>query len=181
MPHMPEDQKNVSQSGSPTPDGDRGSAPFWKRKTLEQLTKEEWESLCDGCARCCLVKLEDEDDGSIYFTDIGCTLLDGGTCRCRDYRNRSKRVPDCVTLTPEKVRRLSWLPVTCAYRLVAEGKDLAWWHPLVSGDPDTVHQAGVSVRGKVHASEDDIPLSHYPDRIRAWPNRWPSGAKRKAG
>ena len=111
--------------------------------------REEWESLCDGCARCCLVKLEDDDTGDIHFTDIGCKLLDGETCRCRDYRRRQSRVPDCVKLTPEAVRSLSWLPVTCAYRVVAEGRDLAWWHPLVSGSPDTVHQAGVSVRGRV--------------------------------
>ena len=119
--------------------------PFWEVKTLEEMTREEWESLCDGCARCCLVKLEDADSGEIHFTDIGCTLLDGKTCRCRDYRRRQSRVPDCVKLTPETVRSLSWLPVTCAYRRLAEGRDLAWWHPLVSGTPETVHQAGVSV------------------------------------
>ena len=123
--------------------------PFWQVKTLEDMTREEWESLCDGCARCCLVKLEDADTAEIHFTDVGCTLLDAKTCRCRDYRRRQSRVSDCVKLTPETVRSLSWLPVTCAYRRLAEGRGLAWWHPLVSGSPDTVHSAGVSVRGRV--------------------------------
>ena len=102
---------------------DAEAQPFWRRKSLEEMNASEWESLCDGCARCCLVKLEDEDTGDIHFTDIGCTLLDAEACRCRDYKRRSSRVPDCVKLTPEAVRTLSWLPVTCAYRLVAEGKD----------------------------------------------------------
>ena len=152
---------------------DAEAQPFWRRKTLEEMSAAEWESLCDGCARCCLVKLEDEDTGDIHFTDIGCTLLDAGTCRCRDYKRRKQRVPDCVKLTPEAVRTLSWLPVTCAYRLVAEGKDLADWHPLVSGSPDSVHEAGVSVRGRVVASEDDIDQELWPDRIVKWPNRPP--------
>jgi uncharacterized cysteine cluster protein YcgN (CxxCxxCC family) len=133
----------------------------------------EWESLCDGCARCCLVKLEDEDSGEIHFTDIGCTLLDGKTCRCRDYKRRSQRVPDCVTLTPETVRSLSWLPVTCAYRLVAEGKDLPNWHPLISGSPESIHEAGISVRNRIFASEDDLPQDLWPNRIVGWPNRLP--------
>ena len=148
-------------------------APFWRTKTLEQMTPEEWESLCDGCARCCLVKLEDEDTGKIYFTDIGCTLLDAKTCKCRDYRRRSRRVRDCVTLTPEAVRSLTWLPATCAYRLLGEGKDLPDWHPLVSGSPDSVHAARASVRGRVHASEDDLAQEAWPGRIVLWPNRPP--------
>ena len=158
---------------------DGASDPFWRTKTLEEMSKEEWESLCDGCARCCLVKLQDEDTGTIHFTDIGCTLLVDETCRCRDYRRRQSRVPDCVKLTPEKVRELPWLPKTCAYRVLAEGRDLSWWHPLVSGDPDTVHQAGVSVRGKVFSSEDDLPQALWEARIVTWPNRTPRGAKAK--
>ena len=149
------------------------AAPFWRVKSLEEMSPEEWESLCDGCARCCLVKLEDEDTAEIHFTDIGCTLLDGKTCQCRDYLRRSRRVPDCVTLTPKEVRSLSWLPVTCAYRLVAEGKDLFDWHPLVSGSRDSVHEAGISVRGRVFASEDDLPQELWPERIVTWPNRPP--------
>lgn len=158
----------------------RGSPQFWKDKSLEEMTAAEWESLCDGCARCCLVKLEDEDTGKIHFTDIGCTLLDTKACRCRDYPRRSQRVSDCVRLTPAAVRTLSWLPVTCAYRLVSEGKDLPAWHPLVSGSPDSVHEAGVSVRGRVHAIEDDLATERWPDRIVLWPNRRPV-RRRKSG
>ena len=113
------------------------------------MSNAEWESLCDGCARCCLEKLEDEDTGKIYFTHVSCKLLDSGLCACKDYPNRSDKVPDCVRLTPENVRTLNWLPPSCGYKLVAEGRDLYWWHPLISGDPNTVHEAGVSVRGRV--------------------------------
>ena len=125
---------------------DEQAEPFWRTKTLDEMSVAEWESLCDGCGRCCLVKLEDEDTGEIHFTDIGCKLLDGKTCRCIDYPHRHKRVPDCVRLTADVVRQLSWLPVTCAYRLVAKGEDLPDWHPLVSGTPDSVREAGVSVQ-----------------------------------
>jgi hypothetical protein len=152
--------------------------PFWEVKTLEEMTRREWESLCDGCARCCLVKLEDADTAEIHFTDVGCTLLDAKTCRCRDYRRRQSRVSDCVKLTPESVRSLSWLPVSCAYRRLAEGRGLAWWHPLVSGTQETVHQAGVSVRGRVSASEDDMSAEDLGDRIVKWPNRPPRPVRR---
>ena len=120
---------------------------FWRTKTLAQMSAVEWESLCDGCGRCCMVKLEDEDTGELHQTRLACLLLDCGSCRCRDYPDRHAKVPDCVVLTPENVSELKWLPETCGYRLIAEGKPLAWWHPLVSGDPATVHQSGVSVRG----------------------------------
>jgi len=152
---------------------DPEAAPFWRLKTLEEMTSGEWESLCDGCARCCLVKLEDEETGEIHFTDIGCKLLDAGTCRCRDYRRRARLVPDCVKLTPAVVRTLSWLPVTCAYRLVAEGKDLPDWHPLVSGSEESVHEARVSVRGRVSAGEEDLPHEAWPEHVVKWPNRPP--------
>src|SRR3569833_3229732 len=116
--------------------------PFWRRKRLAEMTDVEWESLCDGCGRCCLVKLEEEppdgtvtDNPGIFFTDVGCRLLDSQSCRCVDYPNRSTTVHDCVRLTPEVVDEIGWLPPTCGYRLVAEGHDLYWWHPLVSGDP----------------------------------------------
>jgi uncharacterized cysteine cluster protein YcgN (CxxCxxCC family) len=154
--------------------------PFWKQKSLEAMTSAEWESLCDGCGRCCLVKLEDEDTGEIAYTDIGCTLFDDQTCGCRDYAHRSARVADCVRLTPDVVRELRWLPPTCAYRLVAEGRDLAWWHPLVSGDPETVHTAGVSVRGRMSATEDDLTLGEILERVVRWPQRWPR-KRRPAG
>ncbi|KPH82498.1 YcgN family cysteine cluster protein [Bosea vaviloviae] len=159
-----------------TRDQDRDE-PFWRTTSLEAMNREQWESLCDGCGRCCLVKLQDEDTGAILATDIGCRLFDAGTCRCKDYENRSTIVPDCVTLTPHDVRTLPWLPPTCAYRLIAEGRDLPWWHPLVSGDPETVVEAGVAVRNRVFASEDDVPDDDVPDRIVAWPLRWPKKAR----
>lgn len=121
-------------------------APFWKTKTLEEMTRGEWESLCDGCARCCLVKLEDEDTGDVYLTRLACRMLTVRTCRCSDYENRFAKMHDCIEITPEKTRTLSWLPATCGYRIVAEGRDLPWWHPLISGTPETVHLAGISVR-----------------------------------
>lgn len=132
------------------------AAPFWTVKTLEEFSPQEWEALCDGCGKCCLAKLEDEDTGDIYWTSVGCRLFDGETCRCRDYDNRLATVPDCIRLTPQNVRTIPWLPQTCAYRLVAEGRDLYWWHHLVSGSRQTVHEAGISVRGRVTASEDEL-------------------------
>lgn len=132
------------------------STSFWTEKTLEQMTPQEWESLCDGCGKCCLAKLEDEDTGEIYWTSVGCRLFDGDACTCKDYPNRLAKVPDCIRLNPENVRTIPWLPQTCAYRLVAEGRDLYWWHHLLSGSRQTVHDAGISVRGKVTANEDDL-------------------------
>lgn len=130
--------------------------PFWKTTPLEAMSREQWESLCDGCGKCCLSKLEDEDTGDIYWTSVACHLFDPERCRCGDYENRLARVPDCVGLTPQNVRTINWLPSSCAYRLVAEGHDLYWWHPLVSGSPETVHEAGMSVRGRVTASEAEM-------------------------
>jgi uncharacterized cysteine cluster protein YcgN (CxxCxxCC family) len=130
--------------------------PFWKTKTLEEMTPAEWESLCDGCGKCCLSKLEDEDTGEIYWTSVGCRLFDPATCRCHDYPGRKAKVPDCVQLTPQNVRTIDWLPRTCAYRLIALGEDLAWWHHLVSGSRETVHEAGISMRGRVTAHETDM-------------------------
>src|SRR5580658_1458600 len=138
-------RRGAGRPGSGVAMSERSEAPppFWRTKTLEEMSASEWESLCDGCARCCLVKLEEEDTGKIHFTDVSCTLLDTRSCRCADYTNRQARVHDCVKLTPAAVRTLSWLPVTCAYRVLAEGGDLAPWHPLVSGSAETVHEAGV--------------------------------------
>jgi len=155
--------------------------PFWKTKTLAEMTESEWESLCDGCGRCCLVKLEDEDTAEIYFTDVGCRLLDSESCRCRDYANRSARVDDCVRLTAKNLSELNWLPPTCAYRLLANGGDLYWWHPLVSGDPETVHAANISVRARVSSDEDAIPEDRIAEHIVAWPGKWPKGAKDRSG
>lgn len=130
--------------------------PYWKTTPLEAMSPQQWEALCDGCGKCCLSKLEDEDTGEIYWTSVGCRLFDGATCRCSDYDNRLARVPDCVGLTPANVRTIAWLPGTCAYRLVGEGRDLYWWHHLVSGSRETVHDAGISVRGKLTAHEDEL-------------------------
>ncbi len=151
--------------------------PYWEVKPLEALTQPEWESLCDGCGRCCLVKLEDEDTGQVHFTDVVCRLFDAKSCRCGDYRQRWRKVKDCLKLTPDLVRSLAWLPPTCAYRLRAEGRRLAWWHPLVSGSAETVHAAGISVRGRVAASESDVALDDYPDHIVAWPGQAPRRPK----
>jgi uncharacterized cysteine cluster protein YcgN (CxxCxxCC family) len=145
-------------------------APFWKTKTLEQMSPEEWESLCDGCGRCCLHKLRDTGTEALSYTNVACHLLDLKRCQCRDYAHRSKRVPDCVRLTPATVREVDWLPPSCAYRRVAEGKGLAWWHPLVSGDPETVHRAGISVRGRAIPERQAGMLEHH---IVDWPGRMP--------
>ncbi len=124
----------------------RKDDPFWKRKTLAQMTREEWESLCDGCGKCCLNKIEDEESGDIFFTRASCRLLDLKTCRCSNYARRAEIVEDCVQLTPGNVKKIKWLPQTCAYRLVAEGKDLPSWHPLVCGDSKRLHRQKHSVR-----------------------------------
>lgn len=137
---------------------DAEDKPFWETKSLRQMTAEEWDSLCDGCGQCCLVKIEEEDTGSIYLTRLACSLLDIGSCRCKDYTNRFARMPDCLSIDLKAVRKLKWLPESCAYRRLDEGRGLAWWHPLISGDPETVHQAGVSVRGWAR-SEKGVPAS----------------------
>jgi uncharacterized cysteine cluster protein YcgN (CxxCxxCC family) len=155
--------------------------PFWKRKPLEALNTAEWESLCDGCGRCCLVKLEDEESGKIHFTDVACKLFNSNTCRCADYAHRRRRVHDCIKLTPAKVRTLGWLPPSCAYRLIAEGRDLAWWHPLVSGSQTSVHEAGVSARGRVNVPENEVELADYARHVVAWPGKMPRPPRQKAG
>lgn len=142
--------------------------PFWRRKSLEEMTPSEWESLCDGCARCCLNKIEDWDTGEIIWTKVACTLLDQETCRCKNYEKRADIVPDCVPLSVEVLPKISWLPPTCAYRLIGEGHDLYWWHPLVSGSSETVHQAGVSVRGRT-VSEDGMDVEDLEDHVVSWP------------
>src|SRR6202034_4148548 len=153
--------------------------PFWKRKSLEEMTDFEWESLCDGCGRCCLNKLEEEDTGRTFYTNVGCRLLDGTTCRCRDYAHRLDKVEDCVQLTPESLKTINWLPPSCAYVLLGRGKELYWWHPLVSGDPQTVHAAGVSVRGRVGATEATGPDAELEDYIVSWPLKLPKRARQR--
>lgn len=125
------------------------------------MSQAEWESLCDGCGKCCLHKLEDEDTGDIHHTNVACRMLDVGTGRCKDYANRQTHIPDCVKLSPNSTLTLRWLPSTCAYRLASEGKDLPWWHPLQSGDPESVHKAGISVRGRAIPENRAGPLEYH--------------------
>ena len=133
---------------------------FWEEKPLAAMNREEWESLCDGCGKCCLHKLEDEETGQVFPTNVACRLLDRRESRCKDYGNRRKYVPDCVRLSPRKLRELEWLPSTCAYRLLADGKPLPEWHYLISGSRETVHQAGMSTRGWT-VSEDEAGELEY--------------------
>lgn len=120
---------------------------FWRDTPLAEMSREEWEALCDRCGKCCLVKIEDADTAELTWTSVACRLLDGATCRCMDYPNRKMLVRDCVTLTPDNIARTaSWMPQSCAYRLLHEGYDLPLWHPLVTGDPDSTDKAGASMR-----------------------------------
>lgn len=122
--------------------------PFWETKTLRQMTVAEWESLCDGCGLCCLIRFEEEATGEVTPTRVACKLFDSGSCQCSDYGNRHKTVPDCVKLTPNNIKDLAWMPFSCAYRRLDEDKTLPEWHPLITGDPESVHKAGVSIRGQ---------------------------------
>ncbi|MGU9961856.1 MAG: YcgN family cysteine cluster protein [Candidatus Puniceispirillales bacterium WSBS_2018_MAG_OTU23] len=143
--------------------------PFWQVTALSDMTDDEWESLCDGCGKCCVIKLEDIDTSVIHYTDVGCRLLDGDTCQCKDYSNRKAIVPDCVILTPKNLEEISWMPMSCAYRRLSEGRGLPEWHPLITGDKDSTHKAGMSVRGKIF-TESDIADDDYPDHITDWDN-----------
>ena len=140
--------------------------PFWRTKTLAQMSHAEWESLCDGCGKCCLHKIR-EDNGTVALTNVACRLLDMATGRCGNYRQRKTLVPDCIVLTAKKTPKLDWLPATCAYRLVSEGEDLPAWHPLKTGDPASVRLAGVSVVGRCISERDAGPLRHH---VVEWPD-----------
>ena len=144
------------------------SEPFWKTKHLAEMTSEEWELLCDGCGRCCLVKLEDEDTGEVFYTDVHCRLLDLSSCRCRDYAQRTQRVPGCIALDPKHLDRLWTMPPSCAYRRLAEGRGLPDWHHLVCGDPQRVLEEGHAVRGRA-VSENDVDAAELEDRLVEWP------------
>lgn len=151
--------------------------PFWKSKTLLEMSPEEWESLCDGCGKCCLAKLEYEGEdgeptGIVEFTDIACKLLDTHTCQCRDYDNRFAEVPDCVKVRADNIDALYFMPPSCAYRLLAEGQDLPWWHPLKTGSAETVVTAGYSARDRVISEEDVTDEEDWPSHIVDWPARF---------
>jgi uncharacterized cysteine cluster protein YcgN (CxxCxxCC family) len=152
---------DVNQGASPEGEAPKNEKPFWERKTLSQLSNAEWESLCDGCGKCCLHKIEDARDHKTHYTNVACRLLNLVTCQCKNYPDRKRYVPDCVKLTADKVSRFYWLPSTCAYRLLGEGKPLPDWHPLITGDPESVHAAGQSVKGRIIAEHLAGPFSQH--------------------
>ena len=135
--------------------------PFWEAKSLREMSRAEWESLCDGCGKCCVHKLEDEETGDLFPTNVACRLLDRATGRCSDYRNRKAHIPECVRLTPAKLETVDWLPSTCAYLRLHLGQGLPDWHPLIAGDPESVHKAGMSVRGWTVSEADAGDLEHH--------------------
>ena len=141
--------------------------PFWEKKTLSEMSSVEWDSLCDGCAKCCLHKIEDEDNGEIFYTKVACNQLNLNSCRCKNFSERTVLVDDCIELTKEKLESLKWLPQSCAYRLLNEGKGLPWWHHLVSGDQNSVHAAGISVKDRCVSETDVVDFEDY---IVTWPN-----------
>lgn len=142
---------------------------YWATKTLEEMTTAEWEALCDGCGRCCLQKLEDRKTGKVQYTWVACYLFDMDQCRCTSYAERIRLVKGCSVLTPSRIREYRWLPGTCAYRLVAEGKDLPPWHPLITGDENSVHAAGISIKGRAipetHVHPDDVEYFAMQERF----------------
>lgn len=141
------------------------TTPFWESTPLDAMTAEQWESLCDGCGKCCLEKFEDEETGRILYSRVACALLDLETARCSDYANRARRMPDCITLSLETLEQAAWLPETCAYRRLAEGRPLPAWHPLISGDPRSVIEVGESICGRAIAPKGEDPLMHLIDWI----------------
>ena len=143
------------------------SKPFWETKSLTEMTPQEWESLCDGCAKCCLIKLEDEDSGDVAYTRLHCKLLDADLCHCSDYANRKAKVPDCVILTPKSVSELKWMPKSCAYRRVHEGRGLEDWHHLVCGDRQRIHEVDKSIVGQT-VSEETVFEEDQIDWIIDW-------------
>ena len=137
------------------------SPPEWINLPLSELSAEQWEALCDGCGKCCMAKLQDEETNKIYYTNVACKLFDINTCRCLDYKKRSQRVPDCLTLSLDRLDEFEWLPMTCAYRLRVQGKSLPGWHPLITGRSDSTHQAGISVKHKTINLADAGNLEHH--------------------
>lgn len=159
--------------GRPWPPAPAPGAAFWRRVPLDRMSATQWEALCDRCGRCCLEKFVNRRNGKVHYTDVPCPLLDPRTCTCRAYAERRRRNPECVPLTPQNLPRCRWLPRTCAYRLLLEGRDLPWWHPLVSGTFDTVHTAGISLRGRpLHTA----PVA--PEELAARVVDWPIWSRR---
>lgn len=156
-------KRDATADAAPLEDG------YWRRKTLTEMSEREWEALCDRCSKCCVISIEDVDTGQLHLTDVSCKLFDTEACACSDYENRKQYVPDCVKLTPKNVPKLDWLPSTCAYRLVSEGQDLFWWHPLLSGDDNTVHVAKASVRNRTRP-EGRLQMPGLIKRITRWPS-----------
>lgn len=140
---------------------------FWEKTPLTEMSETQWESLCDGCGRCCLIKLQDEETDEIFTSDVHCRLFNSDACRCNNYAQRFDLVSDCVKITAQNIPQLSWMPSTCAYRRIFEGRGLAWWHPLVSGDPRTVEQAGISIRKKT-VPEGEVKPGEWEDHIAPW-------------
>ena len=140
---------------------------FWQQLSLEQLSQQQWESLCDHCGRCCLHKLEDEDSGEVFFTDVACQYMDEETCSCPHYQQRQQLVPECLSIQPDWGEKFKWLPNTCAYRLLYEGKDLFAWHPLISGDAQSVHLAGISIRGR-NFRDNEVDESEIDQHVIEW-------------
>ncbi|NSW51562.1 MAG: YcgN family cysteine cluster protein [Anaerolineae bacterium] len=137
---------------------------FWQETSLKYLTLEQWESLCDGCARCCLYKIQDIDTDELFYTNVACRFLEAETCRCTDYIHRHDIMPTCIILTPRNLAEIDWMPETCAYRLLNEGKPLRWWHPLNSHGPDSVRAAGISICGK-YLPEEQADMDHLENYI----------------
>jgi hypothetical protein len=135
--------------------------PFWQTVQLNKITDDQWESLCDGCGKCCLYKLEDEDTGKVHYTKVACSLLDTQTIGCKKYAERKRFVPDCISLTPKKLKAINWLPNTCAYLLISQGKDLPSWHYLVSGSHDTIHNEGASIKDKIISEQQAGELKDH--------------------
>ncbi|QMU62568.1 MAG: YcgN family cysteine cluster protein [Gammaproteobacteria bacterium] len=144
-----------------SPNKEKSEKPFWKTKTLVEMSQKEWESLCDGCGKCCLIKLEDAETKELFYTDVACHLLDENTCQCKDYKHRRKLVDDCLQLEVDDVEEFKWLPKSCSYRRLHEGRGLPKWHYLISGDRSTVHKKKKSVKNRVISETEVMEVAEH--------------------